>query len=132
MPAAMDEIFRFDGPQQPGSNRYATEDVEVGGGVIPRGALVIMAVSAANRDPEKFPDPDVLDFGRANAADHIAFGGGIHYCVGSRLALKVTGLATLSLFQAFPQMRLAVPDQELRWELRTPFRGLRTLPVRLG
>jgi cytochrome P450 len=129
MPAAMDEIFRFDGPQQPGSNRYATEDVEVGGGVIPKGSLVILSVSAANRDPQKFPHPDVLDFERENAADHVAFGGGIHYCVGSRLALKVVGLATLSLFQAFPDMRLAVPDEELMWELRTPFRGLRSLPV---
>ncbi|MDN3259872.1 cytochrome P450 [Streptomyces sp. CSDS2] len=131
MPAAMDEIFRFDGPQQPGSNRYATEDIEVGGAVIPKGSLVILSVSAANRDPRKFADPDVLDFGRANADEHVAFGGGIHYCVGSRLALKVVGLATLSLFQACPGTRLAVPDRELTWELRTPFRGLRSLPVLL-
>ncbi|MFE1884232.1 cytochrome P450 [Streptomyces diastatochromogenes] len=131
MPAAMDEIFRFDGPQQPGSNRYATEDIEVGGGVIPKGSLVILSVSAANRDPRKFPDPDVLDFERENAAEHIAFGSGIHYCVGSRLALKVVGLATLALLQAFPQMRLAMPEEELDWELRTPFRGLSSLPVLL-
>lgn len=129
MPAAMDEIFRLDGPQQPGSNRYATQDIEVGGGTIPKGSLVILSVSAANRDPKKFPDPDVLDFERDNAADHVAFGGGIHYCVGSRLALKVVGLATLSLLQAFPDMRLAVPEEELHWELRTPFRGLDKLPV---
>ncbi|MCX4800046.1 MULTISPECIES: cytochrome P450 [unclassified Streptomyces] len=129
MPAAMDEIFRFDGPQQPGSNRYATEDIEVGGGVIPKGSLVILSVSAANRDPKRFPNPDVLDFERENAADHIAFGSGIHFCVGSRLALKVVGLATLSLLQEFPHMRLAIPEEELNWELRTPFRGLDSLPV---
>jgi cytochrome P450 len=131
MTAAMDEIFRLDGPQQPGSNRYATEDIEVGGGVIPKGSLVILSVSAANRDPRKFPDPDVLDLDRENAADHVAFGGGIHYCVGSRLALKVVGLATLTLLQAFPDMRLAVREEELNWELRTPFRGLDSLPVHL-
>jgi cytochrome P450 len=131
MPAAMDEIFRFDGPQQPGSNRYATEDIEVGSGVIPKGSLVILAPSAANRDPARFPHPDVLDFQRANAADHIAFGSGIHYCVGSRLALKAVGLASLALLQAFPDLRVAVPEEELVWELRTPFRGLQHLPVLL-
>ncbi|MBV2156585.1 cytochrome P450 [Kitasatospora sp. SUK 42] len=129
--AAMDEIFRYDGPQQPGSMRYATEDVEVGGGVIPKGALVVLSVSAANRDPRKFADPDRLDFDRDNARDHVAFGGGIHYCVGSRLALQIVGLATISLLRAFPAMRLAVPEHELRWELRTPFRGLDALPVLL-
>jgi cytochrome P450 len=129
--AAMDEIFRYDGPQQPGSMRYATEDVEVGGGIIPKGSLVVLSVSAANRDPAKFPNPDVLDFDRENARDHVAFGGGIHYCVGSRLALRVVGLATISLLQAYPDMRLAVEEDQLNWELRTPFRGLNTLPVLL-
>jgi cytochrome P450 len=131
MPAAMDEIFRFDGPQQPGSNRYATEDIEVGGGVIPKGSLVILCPSAANRDPRKFPEPDVLDFERDNADEHIAFGSGVHYCVGSRLALKAVGVATLALLQAFPGLRLAVPEEQLNWELRTPFRGLDSLPVLL-
>ncbi|GAA1377306.1 cytochrome P450 family protein [Streptomyces beijiangensis] len=131
MPAAMDEIFRFDGPQQPGSNRYATEDIEVGGETIPKGSLVILSVSAANRDPKKFPDPDVLDFDRHNAADHVAFGGGNHYCVGARLALKVVGIAVGSLLEAFPDMRLAVAPEELNWSLRTPFRGLDSLPVLL-
>jgi cytochrome P450 len=131
MTAVLDEILRLDGPQQPGSNRFATQNVEVGGATIPKGSLVILCPPAANRDPAKFPNPDVLDFERDNAADHIAFGHGIHYCVGSRLALKAVGLATLALLRAFPDLRSAVPDDELTWELRTPFRGLDHLPVLL-
>jgi cytochrome P450 len=127
--AAMEEIFRFDGPQQPGSLRYATEDIAVGGGVIPQGSLVVLSVSAANRDPGTFPDPDLLDFTRPNAKEHIAFGGGIHYCVGARLAMRVVTLAVSSLFEEFPHIRLAVPPDRLHWSLRTPFRGLDELPV---
>ncbi|MEO6083083.1 MAG: cytochrome P450 [Umezawaea sp.] len=127
--SAMDEIFRFDGPQQPGSMRYATEDIAIGDAVIPKGSLVVLSVSAANRDPSRFADPDVLDFERPNAKEHVAFGGGIHYCVGARLAMRVVTVAVATLLEAFPGIRLAVPDDELCWSLRTPFRGLDSLPV---
>jgi cytochrome P450 len=127
----MDEIFRLDGPQQPGSVRYATEDVEVGGAVIPKGSMVILSLGAASRDPEKFPNPDVIDIFRENAADSIAMGAGVHYCLASRMANAEVGLACLTMLQTFPALRIAVPDEELRWELRIPMRSLEHLPVLL-
>jgi cytochrome P450 len=127
----MDEIFRLDGPQQPGSVRYALEDVEVGGAVIPKGAMVILSLGAASRDPEKFPNPDAIDIRRENADASIAMGAGVHYCLASRMANMEVGVACLTMFQTFPNLRLAVPDEELTWELRIPMRSLDHLPVLL-
>jgi cytochrome P450 len=127
----MDEIFRLDGPQQPGSVRYALEDVEVSDGVIPKGSMVILSLGAASRDPRKFPDPDAIDIRRENASDSIAMGAGVHYCLASRMANTEVGLACLTMFQTFPKLRLAVPDEELKWELRIPMRSLEHLPVLL-
>ncbi len=127
----MDEIFRLDGPQQPGSVRYAVEDVEVGDAVIPQGSMVILSLGAASRDPRKFPNPDAVDIHRENAADSIAMGAGVHYCLASRMANMEVGLACLTMFQTFPKLRLAVPDEELTWELRIPMRSLDHLPVLL-
>jgi len=127
----MDEIFRLDGPQQPGSVRYALEDVEVGGAVIPKGSMVILSLGAASRDPEKFPNPDAIDIRRENAAESIAMGAGVHYCLASRMANMEVAMACLTMFQTFPELRLAVPDEELNWELRMPMRSLSRLPVLL-
>lgn len=127
----MDEIFRLDGPQQPGSVRYALEDVEVGDAVIPKGSMVILSLGAASRDPRKFPNPDAIDIYRENAVESIAMGAGVHYCLASRMANTEVGLACLTMFQTFPKLRLAVPDEELRWELRIPMRSLDHLPVSL-
>jgi cytochrome P450 len=127
----MDEIFRLDGPQQPGSVRYALEDVEVGGALIPKGSMVILSLGAASRDPEKFPNPDEIDIYRENASDSIAMGAGVHYCLASRMANTEVGLACLTMLQTFPELRLAVPDEDLTWELRIPMRALDHLPVLL-
>jgi cytochrome P450 len=127
----MDEIFRLDGPQQPGSVRYALEDVEVSGAVIPKGSMVILSLGAASRDPEVFPNPDAIDIHRENAADSIAMGAGVHYCLASRMANMEVAMACLAMFQSFPNLRLAVPDEELLWELRMPMRSLKELPVLL-
>ncbi|MFD7658809.1 cytochrome P450, partial [Actinosynnema sp. NPDC059797] len=83
VPAAVDELLRFDGPISPGVVRVATADVALGGVVIPAGDLVLVSVAAANRDPRRFPDPGTLVFGRGA---HLAFGHGAHYCLGARLA----------------------------------------------
>jgi hypothetical protein len=127
----MDEIFRLDGPQQPGSVRYALEDVEVGGALIPKGSMVILSLGAASRDPEKFPNPDEIDIYRENASDSIAMGAGVHLCLASRMANTEVGLACLTMLQTFPELRLAVPDEDLTWELRIPMRSLDHLPVLL-
>jgi cytochrome P450 len=129
IPAAVEELLRYDGPQVPGSVRYALEDVELSGGTIKKGTLALLSTSAANRDPSVFEEPDRLDFHRG--PKHIGFGGGVHYCAGARLATVTLAIAIESLITAFPTMRLAVPAEELHWELRTPFRSLNELPVHL-
>jgi cytochrome P450 len=125
---AIDELLRFDPPPVPGVFRYATQDVEVGGTVIPAGALVILSVAAANRDLSRFSSPDQLDVTRREI-DHMAFGRGIHYCLGARLAKLEGEIAIGSLIQRFPGLRLAVPFEEVQWKPLNFLRGLRELPV---
>ncbi|MFI0421330.1 cytochrome P450 [Spongiactinospora sp. 9N601] len=115
LPAVVEETLRFDGPANPGLMRYATEDVEIGGVLIPRGACVIVATAAANRDPRVFRDPDRFDITRAFPAPHLAFGHGIHYCLGARMA-KIEGeIAIGALLDRYPGLRLGCAVEELRW-----------------
>jgi cytochrome P450 len=113
LPNAVDELLRFDPPPVPGVFRHATEDIEIDGRTIPQDALVILCLASANRDTGHFQGPDMLDVQRQNNA-HLAFGNGIHYCLGARLA-KVEGVIGIgSLFRRFPNLRLAVPAEEVR------------------
>ncbi|AVH55472.1 MULTISPECIES: cytochrome P450 family protein [Streptomyces] len=130
---AVEELVRYDGSVESATFRYATEDVEYGGTRIPKGALVQIALSSANRDPLKFDAPDELDVMRpGNAQDaHLGFGHGSHYCLGAPLARLEAQLALTGLFDRFPRMTLADPAGEPRW-LQVPFpafRGLAELPV---
>ncbi|MFF4492050.1 cytochrome P450 [Streptomyces sp. NPDC001544] len=130
---AVEELVRYDGSVESATFRYATEDVEYGGTRIPKGALVQIALSSANRDPRKFDAPDQLDVMRpGNAQDaHLGFGHGNHYCLGAPLARLETQLALTGLFGRFPRMTPAGPGGEPRW-LEVPFpafRGLAELPV---
>ncbi|MFF4014967.1 cytochrome P450 [Streptomyces sp. NPDC001843] len=130
---AVEELVRYDGSVESATFRYATEDVEYGGTRIPKGALVQIALSSANRDPRKFDAPDQLDVMRPdNAQDaHLGFGHGSHYCLGAPLARLETQLALTGLFGRFPRMAPADPAGEPRW-LEVPFpafRGLAELPV---
>ncbi|MGW1603834.1 cytochrome P450 family protein [Streptomyces eurythermus] len=131
--AAVEELVRYDGSVETATFRYATEDVEYGGTLIPKGALVQIALSSANRDPAKFDSPDELDVRRpGNAQDaHLGFGHGSHYCLGAPLARLETQLALTLLFDRFPRMTLADPAAGPQW-LQVPFpafRGLAELPV---
>ncbi|MGW2637073.1 cytochrome P450 family protein [Streptomyces sp. NPDC001348] len=130
---AVEELVRYDGSVESATFRYATEDVEYGGARIPKGALVQIALSSANRDPRKFDAPDELDVMRpGNAQDaHLGFGHGSHYCLGAPLARLETQLALTGLFGRFPRMAPADPGGAPRW-LEVPFpafRGLAELPV---
>ncbi|MFF8732628.1 cytochrome P450 [Streptomyces sp. NPDC015171] len=134
--AAVEELVRYDGSVESATFRYATEDVEYGGTRIPKGALVQIAISSANRDPRKFDAPDELDVTRpGNAQDaHIGFGHGSHYCLGAPLARLETQLALTRLFERFPGMALADPAAGPHW-LEVPFpafRGLAELQVVLN
>jgi cytochrome P450 len=126
---AVDELLRYDGPTNPGVARYATEDVTLGGVRIPRGALVLLSVAAANRDPARFTDADRLDITR-DATGHLGFGHGIHYCLGARLARMEGEIAIGSLLRRFPDVRRAVSGEDVQWRLGM-VRGLVSLPVTL-
>ncbi|MFD4759745.1 cytochrome P450 [Streptomyces sp. NPDC058439] len=130
---AVEELLRYDGSVESATFRFATEDVQIAGTLIPKGSLVQIALSSANRDPRKFDDPDEFDVTRPTNAQsaHLGFGYGIHYCLGAPLARLETQLALTGLFSRFPKVALADPAREAPWiEVPFPaFRGLAELPV---
>lgn len=97
-----------------------------GGVTVPAGETVLLSLSAANRDPARFPDPDRLDLGR-DASGHLALGHGIHYCLGAPLARVETEIALSALLERFPS--LAPAEGEPRWRPSLRARGLLALPV---
>ncbi|MES9522981.1 cytochrome P450 family protein [Streptomyces capoamus] len=127
LPDAIEEFLRYDGPVSPGIARFAREDVEIAGVTVPRGATVLIASAIADRDPARFPDPDRLDITRRDNG-HLAFGHGIHYCLGAPLARLEGQIAIGTALRRLPDLALAVPPAELTWRpggLRGPAR----LPV---
>jgi cytochrome P450 len=110
LPAAVEELLRFTNPVNHANDLFTTEDVPVGDVVIPAGEWVLPAISSANRDPAEFPDSDGLDLGR-DTSGHVAFGHGIHYCLGAPLARMEAEVALGALLARFPRISLAVP----RW-----------------
>jgi cytochrome P450 len=130
--AAVEEIFRFETSVENSTFRYATEDIEIRDTRIPKGALVQISLTAANRDPDMFPDPDRMDVERPNVqATHLAFGLGPHYCIGAPLARLEMQIALTTLFGRYPRMALVGEPEDARW-LTVPFpafRGLAELPV---
>jgi cytochrome P450 len=131
LPGAVEELLRYANPLNHATDRYAPEPLDVGGVLIPAGEPVLVVTSSANRDPARFPDPDRLDLGR-DASGHVAFGHGIHYCVGAPLARLEGEIAFGALLARFPGLSLAVEPSQLRWRPSSLIHGLETLPVRLG
>jgi cytochrome P450 len=130
MPGAVEEFMRYDAPVPHSTFRYATESLELGGVTIPAGAQVIISLAAANRDASHYKDADVLDLSRADAR-HLAFGHGIHFCLGAPLARMEGALALRALLRRFRELTLAVPAEELSWGHGDGLvlRGLTELPV---
>ncbi|MGH3612279.1 MAG: cytochrome P450 family protein [Pseudonocardia sp.] len=129
LPAAIEELLRFDGPLQAAIPSVTAAPVQVGDVTIPAGEVVLPALLAANRDPKQFSDPGRLDLTRP-PAQHLAFGHGIHHCLGAPLARLEGRVALGSLIDRFPQLRLAVAGEVAR----TPgliINGLAALPVTL-
>jgi cytochrome P450 len=129
LPAAIEEFLRYDSPVQ-AALRYSTEPVEIDGVTIPADSVVLVSLLAANRDPARFDRPDQLDLNRADN-QQVAFGYGIHHCLGAPLARLEGAIAIRSLLARFPRLRLAVPAEALRWRLSLVMHGLAELPVRL-
>src|SRR6185312_12611597 len=109
---------------------YTVEPVDIAGVTIPGGEQVIICLAAANRDESKYEDPESLDIDRT-VARHLAFGHGVHHCLGARLARMEGHVALSSLLLRFPKLALAVPSDELRWGHGDGLvlRGLSELPV---
>jgi cytochrome P450 len=128
-PTAVEELLRWDSPVTTAPVRFAAEDVEVAGTTIPEGAVVVLGIAAANRDDGRFADAARLDVTRDDRG-HLAFGYGLHHCLGAPLARIEGEVALRSLFTARPELALAAED--LTYRRSTLVRGVTELPVRLG
>ena len=126
--AAVEELLRYDGPVDRATMRFAAEDVELGGQLIQRGQAVAVALTSANRDPDQFAQPDEVDITRPDNR-HLAFGFGVHYCVGAPLARMEGQIAINTLVQRLPNLRLTVPANELKWGTVPIIRGMKHMPV---
>ncbi|MFG2120249.1 cytochrome P450 [Streptomyces sp. NPDC048710] len=130
VPSAVDELLRYEAPLARTTLRVAREDVKVADIVIPAGSVVSVALTAANRDPDVFPDPHRLDITRARGP-HLAFGHGIHFCLGAPLARLQTETVLVALLSRCPQLAAADPHAPQQWLPVGDVRGLLTLPVLL-
>ncbi|MBP2055800.1 cytochrome P450 [Streptomyces griseochromogenes] len=130
IPSLTDEVLRHESPFALASLRYTTEPVTIDGTTIPAGEFVQIALAAANRDPEVFADPDRFDVTR-DASQHLAFGHGVHHCLGAPLARLQAEIAFAHVLRRFPGLRLAHPERTAEWQDNPRHRGLLTLPVRL-
>jgi cytochrome P450 len=128
MPDAVEELLRYLSIPQYGLTRTALREVEVEGRRIREGEVVTISVPAANRDPERFPDPDRLDLTRS-APGHVTFGHGIHQCIGQSLALLEMRLGFTALLDRFPTLRLAIPAEKVEMRADRQIYGVQTLPV---
>ncbi|WP_422125640.1 cytochrome P450 family protein [Streptomyces caatingaensis] len=129
MPSAVEELLRYDSAFELTTWRFLAEDAELHGTRVPAGDSVIVSLCAANRDPERFPDPDTLDLDR-DRGSHLAFGHGVHYCPGAALARAELRIALGTLLTRLPGLRLAAPDAGLPWIPAVLGRGTSALPVR--
>jgi cytochrome P450 len=125
---AVEELLRYLSIIQFGLLRTATADVEIGGRSIRTGEPVVVATMVANRDPARFPDADELDVTR-EYSPHLAFGHGIHQCLGQQLARVELRAGLAALFDRFPTLRLAVPPEEVRMRDDMGIYGVHELPV---
>ncbi len=129
VPPAVEEMLRWLAIVHSGIPRTTTVDVELAGQVIPAGSLLVLALAAANRDPALLADPDRLDVTR-DAAGHVAFGHGVHHCLGAPLARMEMRVAFPALLRRFPGLALAVPFDEVGFRAYHFVYGVHALPVR--
>ena len=127
IPAAVEETLRYD-PSVPVWRRVTTGPVTLAGHELPAGARLFLWLAAAGRDPAAFPEPDAFDLHRPDASRHLAFGQGLHYCLGANLGRLETQVAVSELARRYPGLRL-VPGQQLTFHPNISFRGPQVLRV---
>jgi cytochrome P450 len=130
LPNAVEEFLRIDGPINLATFRYTSEEVDLGGVTIPADEFVLVSLLGANRDPEKFPEPGKMDITRPTGG-HLAFGHGVHFCLGAPLARLEGVIAIGSLLDRF-DLDLAAEPETLRWRDSTLLHGLDRFPVNLS
>jgi len=130
IPAALEEHLRHLGPVHIATLRFTTEPVTLGDTTIGPDELVFVSLAAANRDPHRFARPELVDYDRDNPG-HLAFGHGIHVCLGAPLARAEGTIAITRLLARYPHMSLATDPAALAWRTSSLIRGLDTLPVQL-
>jgi cytochrome P450 len=126
--AVVEEVLRYDPPVDI-TARIASGDMEIGGCPLHAGQAMTVSLRAANRDPETYDDPHAFNVSRKHKP-HVAFGGGAHICIGAPLARLEAQVALVKLFERFPDLKLADPDETPAWRTLPFFRGMETLRVR--
>lgn len=131
MKSAVEEMLRFDGPVQISTDRFAAENVEFRGASISRGDIVLAVLGSADRDESRFTNPQTLDIEREDNR-HLAFGKGIHHCLGAPLARLEGEIGFSTLLARVPDLRLDATLEDLDWRPGLLIRGLQRLPVAFG
>jgi cytochrome P450 PksS len=128
---AVEEFLRFITPVQFTKPRYVRRDIELGGVRVRKGEKIMAMLAAANMDPQANPHPELLDLQR-RPNRHIAFGTGIHFCLGHQLARIEAKCALKSLFRRWPRLTLAVDQSDITWRKRPGLKAIDRLPVVSG
>jgi cytochrome P450 PksS len=128
---AVEELARYASPVIMATERYAGEPLEIAGAPIARGDLVLAVLASANRDERQFANPDRVDLLRESNR-HLAFGHGMHYCLGAPLARMEVQIALTQLLKRYPDLQLVQPDLVLPWQPGMFVRGLEHLPLTLA
>jgi cytochrome P450 len=129
IPGAVEEFLRYESPVETTTPRFTSEPVEIGGVTIPAGEVVLVSLSSVNRDEARFAEPARFDIDRRDTP-HLAFGHGIHFCLGAPLARMEGRVAFERMLPRLPELALAVPAGDLAWRPGLLIRGLVDLPVR--
>jgi cytochrome P450 len=128
--SVIEESLRFNGPVEFSTSRWASEDMEFKGKLIRRGELLVIALNSANHDPDQFNDPEIFDITREKSP-HLAFGKGIHLCLGAPLARLEGEIAIKSIIERFPDMKLDISIDALEWRPGMIVRGVKEIPLLL-
>ncbi|WP_405589303.1 cytochrome P450 [Streptomyces sp. NBC_01190] len=129
MDGAIEEMLRYDGPVERATYRFTREPTEIGGCLVPAGQVVGVVLAAGDRDPGRYASPDTFDI-RRDTRGHLAFGHGIHYCLGAPLARMEGRMAITSLLARCPELALDGEPGQLHWRSSPLMRGVHRLPVR--